>query len=140
MTYAPFHDGFSCPSVVNPQSRNIVRHASEIVRQNSASDPTEVGEQTCTFLRQMHPRATAENVAADLKAFRVKSATIAKMLERKSTPSTPLMLALACFYGPEFLCAVLPSPPRWLSAAYRAEKQVELEAKMAALKTELERL
>ena len=117
-----------------------MRHASDIDRPGSASDPTVVGEQTCTFLRRLHPRATAENVAADLKAWRVKSATIAKMLERQSTPGTHLWIALSCVYGPEFLCAVLTTPPGWLSAAYRAEKQAELEAKLAALQLEMDRL
>lgn len=117
-----------------------MRRASDPARPSSASDTTVVGEQTCTFLRRLYPRATAENVAADLKTWRVKSATIAKMLERGSTPSTHLWIALSSVYGPEFLCAVLPSPPRWLSAAYRAEKQARIEAQVAALKTELERL
>ena len=117
-----------------------MRRASDIERPGSASDPTAVGEQTCTFLRGLYPRSTAENVAADLKAWRIKSATIAKMLERQSSPSTGLFIALASVYGPEFLCAVLSSPPRWLSAAYRAERQRELETRMAVLKSELERL
>lgn len=144
------------PSVASPvgpsasmrsSSRIPMRHTPAIVRRGVGSsgrqpsfNPTAVGERTCSFLRHLYPSRTVDNVTADLTAWGVKSSTIAKMLERSSTPSTPLLIALTFAYGPEFLCAVLDHPPAWLSAAHRADRQQQIEASIAALKSELDGL
>lgn len=109
---------------------------SERNRRMSAIRPTDVGERTCRFLRGMYPARTADCVAADLHTWGVKASTVSKMLERMSAPGALLWSALICVYGPDFLSAVLPSKPRWLDDAHRAEKQREIDAKIAALEAE----
>lgn len=128
-----------------------MRRTSAKVRQAVAKQPTavvsvgeteqsELGERTARFLRRRHPARVADSVAADLKAWRVKPATIAKMLERESAPGPKLLLAMACVYGPEYLRAVLTSSPAWLDLAYRAQRQAECEREMAVLQAELDAL
>ena len=105
-----------------------------------AIDTTTIGERTTAFLRRRYPVRTVDNVVADLEPWDVKPATVARMLERQTSPGTILWLALIWAYGPEFLSEVHPAPLGWLSAAAREQKQAELDAKIAALMAERERL
>lgn len=79
-------------------------------------------------------------VAADLQYWGVKAPTIAKMLERRTAPGAALWVAMTCAYGPEFLAAVLPSAPTWLSDAQKCERIRALEAAIEAQRRELDAL
>lgn len=131
---------FRASPPMSPPSEISVRHLSGKLRRRSVPQPTAVGSSICRFLTHLHPRATADQVAADLCAWGVKAGTIAKMLERRSTPSGWLMLALTCAYGPELLCAALPEAPDWLDAAQRARAQRALEDGIAAQQRALDAL
>lgn len=99
------------------------------------ADRAVVPERIVAFLRRIHPAKTAECVAAETG---ISSNTVAKWLDRGSGPSTWATFRLIAAYGPEFACAVMTSPPDWLSAAARAEEQRRLRAQMAALQAKLE--
>ncbi len=114
--------------------------ASPTSRHRSVFAPTDVGERVCTYLRRLHPGRTVDNIVADLAAWDVKNSTIAKMLERRTAPSVPLLFAMVEAYGPDFLAAAYPKQLGWLSEAARAQRKATLEARMADLKSEMERL
>ena len=62
------------------------------------------------------------------------------MFERQTAPGAILWCALIDAYGANFLAAALPKPMGWVDDAARAQRKAELEARMAALRTELEGL
>lgn len=103
-------------------------------RQVSGIEATDVGQRIAAFLRRRHPSKTAEEVAAETK---IGAGTIAKQLERLSSPSCANFLRLACVYGPEFLAEVMPEQLGWLDEAARRERQRQLEERIAALNAEL---
>lgn len=117
-----------------------MRHAPQNEPTNVVLSPTDVGERVCAFLRRRYATRTVENVAADVAAWHVSRFTVAKMFERQTAPGAILWLALIDAYGPDFLAAAHPKPLGWLDEAARAQRKAELEARMEALKTELERL
>ena len=117
-----------------------MRHAPAGRRQAVVLTPTDVGERVCAFLRRLHPSRTIDNVVADLAAWSIKHSTVSKMLERRTAPGAILWVALIDAYGPNFLAAVLPKQMGWIDDAARAQRKAELEARMAALRNELERL
>lgn len=88
-----------------------------------------LGERVATFLGALHPVKTAENAAAEL---RVPSATIRKLLQRRSTPSGDLLARMIAVWGPEFASAALPGCA-WLSEAAAARRRVSIDARIAAL-------
>ena len=92
------------------------------------------------FLRRRHPLRTVENVTADIAVWNISHHTVAKMLERQTAPGAILWLALIDAYGPEFLAAASPTRFGWLDEAARAQRKATLETRMAALKSEMERL
>ncbi len=100
------------------------RHAAASFRQLSD------GERVCAFLRSIYPEKTAANVAADTG---ISARTIEKWLERLSAPSWPHGIKLFRAYGPEFMCAVMDNPPRFLTEAGRAQARARLDAKIAEL-------
>ena len=117
------------------------RQPFEAKRHRSATyDASIVGERVCAFLRKLHPARTADNVAADLHAWRIKAATVAKMLERETTPGTLMWCALIDAYGPNFLAAALPKQLAWLDEAAQAQERAAIRAQIEALETRLERL
>lgn len=111
---------------------------SQLSRQRFMTSSTAVGERVTAFLRRRHPVRTIDNVVADLAPWDIKHATVARMLDRQSSPGTILWLALIWAYGPEFLSEVHPAKLHWVHSAARAERQREIEAKIDALKAELE--
>ena len=125
-----------------------MRHEPETARQpfdlqrhrSPTYDAGIVGERVCTYLRKLHPARTADNVAADLGAWRIKAATVAKMLERETAPGTLMWLALIDAYGPNFLAAALPKRLGWLDEAAQAQERAAIRAEIEALETRLERL
>ena len=139
MTSASSQFASSASSMVSP-SRIAMGQASPTSRHRSVADTTAVGERVCAYLRRRHRSRTVDNVVADLAGWGVKHATIAKMLERQSTPSVPLLFAMVDAYGPDFLAAVHPKQLGWLSEAARAQRKATLEAAMADLKNEMDRL
>ncbi len=102
--------------------------------------PSFVGEKVASFLERQHPAKTADNVAADLSAWDISRDTIAQMLQRRTAPGAVLWLALIDAYGPEFLAAAHPARLGWLDEAARAQRKAALEAHMASLRSEMERL
>ena len=105
--------------------------------QSSGSVPTVVGRDAVNFLRALYPRDTAKNVARDIG---VQVGTIEKMLERQSNPSWGLGIAMMLHYGPDFIAAVSPHAPAWLSRAVRAERLARMEARAEALAREIRSL
>lgn len=93
---------------------------------------TSAPERAAEFLRGAHPSKTAEQVEARTG---IAAATVKKWLIGHSAPSCIAMARLISAYGPEFLAHVLPEL-EWLSAARRATRQAELEARQAALEAE----
>lgn len=85
-------------------------------------------------MRRLHPAKTAECVAADLG---IAPSTVAKWLERGTTPNGWAFPRFIAAYGPEFLCAVMDHPPAWLDRAAREEEQRRLRAEIAALEARL---
>ena len=77
-------------------------------------------------------------MVADLSPWSIKASTIGKMLERQSAPGAVLWVALICTYGPEFLSSVFPARLGWLDEAARAQRQLDFEQRMAALRREFE--
>ena len=79
-------------------------------------------------------------MAADLASWHISGNTIRNMLERQTAPGAILWCALIDAYGPEFLAAAHPARLGWLDEAARAQRKATLEAAMADLKSEWERL
>lgn len=114
-----------------------MRQSSRAVRQASAPDRTFVADRAIAFLRQIYPIKTAENVAADIG---VSADTLAKMIERGSTPSAATFCRLILAYGPAFLAAVFPRQPRWLTEAYQREQLAALEEEQARIQSRIQAL
>lgn len=121
-------------------SGKALRHSSASPRHRSGFNTTNVGERACRFLRRLYPTRTAENIAADLAAWGVRTSTIAKMLERMTAPSAVMSAALICTYGPDYLAAILPACPDWLDKAKRDARTAQLETEIAEKRRELEAL
>ena len=117
-----------------------MEHSSGSKRQMFVLLPTDVGERVCTFLRRLYPDRTVDNVAADLAAWNIKTATIARMLERETAPGAVLWLALIWAYGPEFLTAAHPARLGWLDAASREQRKEALDRELARLRAERDSL
>ncbi|GJE03597.1 hypothetical protein [Methylobacterium isbiliense] len=86
------------------------------------------------WLRERYPAKTATHVAADLGA---PVDTVAKWLAREALPNGRMLVLMICVYGPEFLAALLHTPPDWLQIAATEQDQRRLEAKLAAVKAQL---
>lgn len=88
------------------------------------------------FLKDRHPDKTAVHTA---DAVGVPEATVKKWLLKLARPNGLGVLRLACAYGPEVLVAMLPAAPNWLRFAAREAEQARMEARMAALRAQIER-
>lgn len=86
-----------------------------------------------TFLRRLHPRDTAQSVAADTG---IPAASIENWLKGIAFPRAVHQFRLMAVYGPSALAAMMPSAPRWLDDAVRAERLRDLEAQSASLAAE----
>ena len=95
---------------------------------------SDAGGRVSAFLRRLYPCRTADQVAADTG---IKSATVAKWLERESAPNGSAMLILIACYGPDFLGAVMERPPAWLVQQRRAAEVAQALADIARLKATL---
>ena len=120
-------------------SRIAVTHSPANHHRERCVTTSIVGERVCAFLRKKHPQRTAENVSADLYAWKISTFTIRNMLERQTAPGAVLWCALIETYGPDFLSAALPRV-RWLDEAAVSQRKAALAARIDALKTEMERL
>lgn len=105
-------------------------------RQLSVKKAPDVGSRVVDFLRTRYPQKTAEHVSADTG---IAIATVGKWMERASVPGGVAIIILTSVYGPEFLNAIMHSPPAWLDEAARSEAQRRLRAEIAALQAKLER-
>lgn len=92
-------------------------------------------ERVCAFLREAYPTKTADSVAADTG---IPAARVRKWLEGKAYPSGAAVVLLTAAYGPEFLCAVMDSPPAWLTEAGRAQARARISTQIAELEALLE--
>lgn len=106
-------------------------------RKFGASIPHDMGTRVVDFVRSMHPQKTALCVSAETG---ISAKTVAKWLERVSSPGGLAVLQLTAAYGPEFLVAVFPTAPAWLSAAHRAERAAQIERRLASLQAERDAL
>ena len=106
---------------------------------SSEIEPTSLGDRFESFLRARHPTKTAANVSADTLG-RCSAFQVGKWLERVSVPNGAAMAVLTEVYGPEFLAAIIPSPPAWLNAALRAERAARIEAEIARRQREIDEL
>jgi hypothetical protein len=111
-----------------------MRQSSRVARHVSAPDRTFVADRAIEFLRRLYPSKTADNVAADIGA---SPDTIAKMIERGTTPNAATFCRLIFAYGPAFLAAVYPRAPAWLDDARRRELQAELRAEQQRITEQL---
>lgn len=107
------------------------------MRQLGAKSSPAVAERTVAFLRSRYRTKTADCVSADTG---ISAKTVAKWLERSSAPGGIAILQLIAAYGPEFLRAIMTSPPAWLDDAARAEEARKLKAEIDALNAKLEAL
>lgn len=98
-------------------------------------DRTVVAERLSSFLRAKHPSKTADNVAADTG---IGAATVARWLDRGSTPRMDSLSQLVGAYGAEVLCAILDRPPPALIAAARQEERERVEGEIARLRAQIE--
>jgi hypothetical protein len=113
-----------------------MRQSSEKSRQLPEADRqmSDAGERVSAYLRRLYPSRTADQVAADTG---IKTATVAKWLERESVPNGVAMLLLLTAYGPDFMGAVLPRAPAWLKAERRAADVSDVLAELERLKAKL---
>jgi hypothetical protein len=87
------------------------------------------------FLRDKHPHDTAKSVA---RALGMKShRTVGNWLEGAACPGFFACGAMIAAWGPEFINAVMTTPPDWASEALAREELAELEQQSAALKAKL---
>lgn len=114
------------------QSAQALRQLSQKVRHKSDAR----AERVIDFLHDLYPQKTAECVEADTG---IKTATVRQWMARHSAPSFVATFRLIGAYGPEFICAVMENPPKGLKDLARSEKQQKLEARIEALKAQLER-
>lgn len=99
------------------------------------ADPLSVPSRDgAAFLRAVYPAKTAANV----EAFEgVSGETFRKWESGVSSPNFATTLALIARHGPEFLAAVLPQAPAWLTSSVREQRQRALEASLEHLQSEL---
>lgn len=124
-------------------------------RRLPATNRAVVAERINAFLRRRHPQKTAEHVSAETS---IPAGTVAKWLERGSTPGAVGTLLMILAFGPEFLAEVYAEKtPEWVkeaiatrAAAQRVKAKIEpllieglkdenrkLNARMAALEAAL---
>jgi hypothetical protein len=74
-----------------------------------------VAERINAFLRKRHPQKTAEHVSAETS---IPAGTVAKWLERGSSPGAVGILLMVMAFGPEFLAeAYAEKTPEWVKEA-----------------------
>lgn len=91
-------------------------------------------DRAVAFVRRLYPTKTADCVAADTG---LSAQTVRRWLEGVAKPSWAGFSRLILAYGPAFLVAVYPNCPRWLDEAHQRERLADLEARQAAINTEL---
>ncbi len=88
------------------------------------------------FLRTLHPRNTADLVAADLKKFdpNFSSGTVRNWLDGRNTLSLTNTMYLIDVYGPDVMIALWPvDPPAWMDDQAIAKEEAELAARSAEI-------
>ncbi|WP_198157520.1 hypothetical protein [Methylobacterium nodulans] len=115
-----------------------MRKSGHDVRKFSQIDARTLAERACRFLRQRYPNKTALYVEADTG---VPSSTVRKWLDQGHCPSGPAYDAMIATYGAAFLCAMRPDEHgAWFHRVARAERQAALEARAAAIQSQLDAL
>jgi len=94
-------------------------------------------ESFAAFLRRQHARDTAANVAADTG---INATTVEKWLAEAALPQARHLVRLLGAYGPAVLAALIPSAPRWLDDAVRAEELRAAKEAQARLTETIRRL
>jgi hypothetical protein len=104
-----------------------------VVGKNSDS----VAIRAVRYLRSRQPVKTAAAVEAETG---ISADTVRKWFAG-AKPGFTHVLQLICCYGPGFLAAVMgDGAPTWLDDAARAERQLELEARIERQRLELDQL
>jgi hypothetical protein len=136
ITFAPIAVAVSHPgSTMHTASEIGMEKYCGRARKLSVKSSTDLAERIVAFLRRRSPFKTGEAVAADTG---IAASTIGKWLEGTTVPGGVAFVRLVAAYGPEFLYATMASPPAWLDAAARAERQARLQSEIAALQRRLE--
>jgi hypothetical protein len=122
------------PQASEKDMRNAAQPQSSFARRKSKFSRIEP-DRVVDFLQRAHPLKTADHVSAGTG---IPSGTVRKWLEGKSLPKSGALIALIGAYGPALLAVAFgEEPPEWLSKAARAERQAELEARLAQTSAEL---
>lgn len=87
-------------------------------------------------LRARYPAKTAACVAAHLG---VPQRSVEHWLAG-SAPHVLIFCRMVLAFGPDFLCALTPRPPDWLTGASRAARLTALQAEQARINAEIARL
>ncbi|MFK8250206.1 hypothetical protein [Ancylobacter terrae] len=89
------------------------------------------------FLRRRHPSDTAKQVATETG---VPSRTVQKWLIEGAAPTFAHAMRLVAAYGPALIVACVSPCPGWAAAAARDERRRAIEAEMARLAGELDKI
>lgn len=93
-------------------------------------------DRVVAFLTARHPIKAAEAIEAETG---IAASTARKWLSGSSRPSFVACLTLIQVYGPEFLAAIMPCPPVWISRAASAADAERTRAQIDALQRRLDR-
>ena len=122
---------FGTPKTTLTLSGVLMDKTKDLVPQSCGFDSAKLVE----FLRTKYPKDTAKSVA---RALGVKShRTVSNWLEGVACPGFFACGAMIAAWGPEFLSAVMVTPPDWASEALAREELSELERRSVALKAKL---
>lgn len=89
------------------------------------------------FLRATFPDDTAKRAAA---ALGCSPRSVENWLMGASAPSALWIIAMIDAFGPDFLEAVMASPPAWVSRAIADRESADLAREIAALQARREQL
>lgn len=89
------------------------------------------------WLRTRFPTSTEYHVEA---ATGISAASVRNWLERRSRPSAENWSVLLCAFGPSLFAATVRRSAPWVERACETERLIEIDASLAALKAERERL
>jgi hypothetical protein len=100
---------------VSTSSEEAMRQSAVNGRRLPATNRAVVADRINALLRRRHPKKTAEHVSAETS---IPAGTVAKWLERGSSPGAVGTLLMILAYGPEFLAEVYAEQtPEWVKEA-----------------------
>jgi hypothetical protein len=114
----------------DPQSDRRMEKSKRSLTQVCGFDPAKMVQ----FLRTKFPHDTAKLAGAALNR---SPRTVENWLAQRVNPDFVACGDMIDLWGPEFLCAVMTSPPEWANEALARLELEELERRSAALKEKL---